>query len=450
MSRDPARRTTTALRDGAPPPSTGGAPLLSGHPERVALAIGAALAGALLLACRSQPLQSGAPELRGTWAVGRTLVGASAVEQIVAEVRDLGANAVFMQVRARGDSIVPSSIEPAAPPRLIQDFDALDVALESARGDIEVHAWVNACLVADPEQMPRDDRHVVYAHPEWLSVPETIARELWYLPPEDPKYLENLVRFARAHKDTVEGVYADPTLPEYRAHVVAVVADLVRRYPVDGIHLDYIRYARKDFGYSRAALDTFRLEVDRELSASDRADMAQRVKKDPTVYARRYPVRFAQFRRDAVTRLVEEVSEAARALRLQIVVSAAVIPDIARARDQHYQAWPQWLERGDLDAACPMIYARDRGTFSEQLRAVMGARRHGQIWVGIGAWQIAAEETVARIDEVRKAGAHGVILFSHAGLKDVPGAVAAIAGGPFQKRCATWKARRGPPQAVAP
>ena len=58
--------------------------------------------------------------------------------------------------------------------------------------------------------------------------------------------------------DEVEGLFTSPGLPEAAAHIVAVIDDLVARYPVDGVHLDYLRYPGPEFDYSLGVLREFR------------------------------------------------------------------------------------------------------------------------------------------------------------------------------------------------
>ncbi|HYC77746.1 MAG TPA: family 10 glycosylhydrolase, partial [Planctomycetota bacterium] len=353
----------------------------------------------------------GPAELRATWAVANTLRSESAVERTVREAEvSLQLNALFVQVRSRGDAWYAGGLEPRPAALAGTDFDPLDEAIDEGGDDVAVHAWINACLVADASDLPRDPRHVVLAHPEWLSVPEPLARDLWNLPPRDPAYVERLARYVTERRTQVEGLFADPAAPEYRAHVVRVVEDLCRRYEIAGVHLDYIRYPGPEWGCSRAALDQFRVEVDRELSLADRRDMAARAAKDPLSYARRYARRFDEFRRRAVSQFVAEIASAARAARPGIWITAATFPDLAAARDQKFQEWPVWLQRGDLDAACPMIYATRAELFTRQLRDAIAVRGRGQIWAGVGAWQLEASETARRVEEARAAGATGVVL----------------------------------------
>ena len=62
----------------------------------------------------------------------------------------------------------------------------------------------------------------------------------------------------RVSQQSLEGLYTSPIVPAAADHINAVVRDLVTRYAVDGIHLDYARYPSERFDYSRAAIREFR------------------------------------------------------------------------------------------------------------------------------------------------------------------------------------------------
>ena len=47
--------------------------------------------------------------------------------------------------------------------------------------------------------------------------------------------------------------------------------ELVRRYPLDGLHLDFIRYPSPDYDYSVAALEGFRRAAGRRGDLAGRA-----------------------------------------------------------------------------------------------------------------------------------------------------------------------------------
>ena len=375
----------------------------------------------------------GPAEPRADWVVFWSLKSDQQVWKIADEVRRRRANIVFLQVRSRGDANFPSSLEPTIP-ETARGFDAIDATLDAAEGDYEVHLWINCCLVASAEDPPTAASHVFNTHPEWLTVPKAEAAELRKYQTSNPTYRSTIARHAAAKKSVVEGVFIDPALPAARAHVAAIVADLCARYPIAGIHLDYVRYPDADWGFGKPTLDLFRAEVDADLSTAERKDMAARVAKDPFAYTTRYASRFANFRRQAVTKLVQGAADAARRARPGVIVSAAVFSDQAEAKDRKFQEWMSWLNRGTIDVACPMAYTQRNANFETQVRAAVGGKKRGEIWIGIGSWLLNAKEIARRVQLSRSLGADGIALFSHQGTTDIPGAVEALLAGPFKMR----------------
>ncbi|MFN0011255.1 MAG: glycoside hydrolase family 10 protein [Phycisphaerales bacterium] len=154
------------------------------------------------------------------------------VEQLRAEmvrILDVAAscnlNAVLLQVRPACDAIYPSPLEPwsefltgqsGRPPGAGQSGEAPAAAYDPladwiteahARG-IELHAWVN----------PFRARHMKATRPDAAS--------------HISKTRPELVRSYDGY------LWLDPGEPEARAHSLAVIEDLVRRYDIDGIHMD--------------------------------------------------------------------------------------------------------------------------------------------------------------------------------------------------------------------
>ena len=75
---------------------------------------------------------------------------------------------------------------------------------------------------------------------------------------------------ARSAARRVEGLYASPLQPDAAAYTERVVADLARRYDLDGVHLDYARYPNQQFDYSRFAIAEFRADMRPQLGADAR------------------------------------------------------------------------------------------------------------------------------------------------------------------------------------
>lgn len=130
--------------------------------------------------------------------------------------RALHLNAVILQVRPAGDALYASELEPWSPyltgqmGRAPEPFyDPLAFAVEEAhRRRLELHAWFNPFRV----------RHSTY----------TGAIAATHISRTRPELV-------RSYGDLL---WLDPGEPEARAHSLRVILDVVRRYDIDGIHLD--------------------------------------------------------------------------------------------------------------------------------------------------------------------------------------------------------------------
>ncbi|MDA0195630.1 MAG: family 10 glycosylhydrolase [Bacteroidetes bacterium] len=136
------------------------------------------------------------------------------------KLKDLGMNAVIVQIRPTADTFYPSEYEPwsefltgkqgLAPPSF---FDPLQFMInETHKRSMEFHAWFNPYRAVrnnlDPKLSPE---HVFFQHPDW---------------------------FVSHGKD----VYFDPGIPPARKFVEKVIADVVSRYDIDAVHFDDYYY----------------------------------------------------------------------------------------------------------------------------------------------------------------------------------------------------------------
>lgn len=364
------------------------------------------------------------PEVRGLWVLRTSLDSPASIDRMVRSAADAGLNTLFVQVRGRGDAYYASSLEPrgALLAKQPASFDPLASVIRAAQArGIAVHAWVNTGLVSDATTRPAPPSHVIRRHPEWLMVPKELAGFAAQTRPRDPGYTAALARWTRDNLATVEGLYVSPITAGARAHAVAIARDLARRYDLDGLHLDYVRYPHDGFDYSAAALAEFRASVAEDLPVPELAALDARARREPAIFTERYPQRWTAFRRDRVTALVAGMAAAARQARPDIVITAAVVPDPAAAMDVKLQDWPSWAARGLVDALCPMAYAEDRPAFTAQVDAVHRAAGDVPVWTGIGAYRLTAAETASRIHEARRAGSAGVVLFSYDSVAAGPG-----------------------------
>lgn len=357
-------------------------------------------------------------EVRGVWVVRTTLTSPEQIRRMVRETHEAGFNTLLVQVRGRADAYYRSLYEP--PPGSLGDagFDPLGLVIEEAhRRGMEVHAWVVAQLVWGVGPLPEDPDHLVNLHPDWLAVPRELAEELYGMSPFDTRYRERIHAWAVANRERVEGVFASPGHPEARHRLVNVVDDLLLRYPLDGIHLDYLRYPSPEFDYSRRALDDFREHARGHVPPGQAGGLDARVRAgDVTAWPRTHPQLWASYREAQVTETLRAVRRAVEAAPGDALLSVAVFADPVDALAARFQDWPEWLRGGLVDAVAPMAYTPDEARFADLMEAARRADDGAagrRVWAGVGIYQTDLEGAVRRVDLARSVGAGGFVLFSY-------------------------------------
>lgn len=358
-------------------------------------------------------------EVRALWVVRTSMTTPESVREMVQRAHEAGFTDLIVQVRGRGDAYYTSRWEPRAMTlgNADQSFDPLQLTIAQAHAvGMKVHAWLNAFLVADVNDLPVAKEHVIWKHPEWLAVPKQIGFDLYQGNPKAPNYFDRILALAESNAQEQEGLYLSPAHPAVKEQLYGVWIDLLERYDVDGMHFDYIRYPNPQFDYSRTSLERFRSELEKTLDSKERERLALLAEDDPLIYTNAYPDRYAQFQRDQVTDVVERIYTGVKARKPAVVVSAAVWANDADAYGNRFQDWKLWLRRGILDAVCPMAYTTNTDTFRQQIaKAVKAASAHAgaQVWSGIGAWQMPLTGTLAKVSAARELGTRGFVLFSY-------------------------------------
>ena len=362
-----------------------------------------------------------AEETRALWVLRTSLTTPESIATLVRSARDHGFNTLLLQVRGRGDAYYRGGAEPrpADLTRQPDSFDPLATAIQSAHAaGLRVHAWVNVNLVSSAVDLPTARAHVVYRHPSWLMVPRDIAQELAKIEPESPVYLGKIARWTRTQSAGVEGIYASPILPEAAQYTEAIVRDLTRRYGLDGVHFDYVRYPNDRFDYSRAAIREFRKSVRPRLSEATRRTLDAEEAVNLFAYPDGLQDEWRSFRVARMTALMARLGAAVKAERPTALVTVAAAPDVRDAYDRKMQDWRAWLADGLIDAICPMAYTTEPARFAEQIAAARDAAGARAVWAGIGAYRLTPKETIEHIQIARRLGTTGVILFSYDSIMD--------------------------------
>lgn len=309
----------------------------------------------------------------------------SDVREIVRNCARAGLDTVLFQVRGNGTVGYASSIEPWFEQFGFRSpgFDPLAVACDEARQQgIDLHAWVNAVPGWRGATAPSYEFQLYNTHPDWFVIDQYHERQ-------------------KLSADRY--VHLNVCLPEVRDHIARICEEITRKYPVDGIHLDYIRFddpatatggkSASDYPYDNRSLEYYR-EATGKIPDDDRAS-------------------WDQWRMDCVTELVRDVKRRVDRVRRRAVVSAAVYatPELARGV---LQDWPRWLEQGYVDAVFPMTYDDDDARFRARL-AAQKAVATGPVIVGLGVYKHdTTSQTLRQMREVRDAGFQGYALFAYA------------------------------------
>ncbi|PTX55026.1 uncharacterized lipoprotein YddW (UPF0748 family) [Melghirimyces profundicolus] len=326
------------------------------------------------------------------------------VDRLMEDVRRAGANAVIVQVRRRGDAYFNKALEPRTQdPGLQSGFDALAYLLEKAHNEsprIEVHAWLATLPIWNSATPPESPDHVFNRHG-----PTAEERDYWLM-----ESVDGADRFGADY-------VLDPGHPDALDYTVDQYVNVVKEYPVDGIHLDLVRYMGPEWGYNPVSLERYQ----KETGAVGRPDPQDEGWKE--------------WRREQVDHLMRKVYLKSIAIRPDIKVSAAVIawgkgPETMEEYrnsapvQRVMQDWNGWLQEGIIDLAVPMNYDREhvadqKAWYDQWIHWEKDHQYQRQIAAGPGIFLNSIEGSLAQIARAQAPSAEGnrlagVSLYSYA------------------------------------
>ncbi|MCL4511682.1 MAG: family 10 glycosylhydrolase [Bacteroidetes bacterium] len=238
---------------------------------------------------------------------------------ILDQLKSMGINAVFFQIRPECDALYQSSIEPwsywltgkqGQPP--IPFYDPLQFAIQEAhKRGMELHAWFNPYrALRDTSQVydVPDSTHVTVRHPDWI------------------------LKFGKLK-------ILNPGLPQVRDYITSVIMDVVRRYDIDGVHFDDYFYPYE--GITTQDTAAFRL------------------------YNRGF-TDIGDWRRDNVNLFVKEVHDSIQAVKPWVKFGISPfgiwksgVPSGTSGLDAYsvlYADAMTWLQRKTVDYLAPQLY----------------------------------------------------------------------------------------------
>lgn len=309
------------------------------------------------------------------------------IEKIAEACQLAGMNTILFQVRGAATASYKSALEPWSERYNWADpgFDPLATAIEAAHArGLELKAWVNVMPAWWGTTPPTDPRHVWQAHKDWL----------WYdqngkVQPFSDKFYVSL----------------NPCLPEVRRYLASVMRDLVARYDVDGLHLDYIRFpndlvpAGTDYPRDARTVKLFRGETGKTPD-QDRAA-------------------WDTWRTEQVTNLLREIRRQVRQEKPDLELSAAVGPEPERALAAHFQDVKTWSHENLVDLVYPMNYTRDPAIFQKRVELWRPIARDTSVVMGL---RIDSDDVELHRTQIAKAlqEFRGFAMFAYSSIFDSP------------------------------
>ncbi|MEA5568275.1 glycoside hydrolase family 10 protein [Anabaena sp. UHCC 0399] len=334
-------------------------------------------------------------EIRAVWLDRGTIVragGEQGLSKVFDRLAQSGINTVFFEAVNAGYPIYPSQVAPQQNP-LIRDWDPLAVGVKLAheRG-MELHAWVWTFAVGNQrhnELLNINSDYpgpVLAAHPDWANY----DNQGKIIPVGQTK------------------PFLDPANPEVRQYLLKLYEEIVTRYKVDGLQLDYIRYPFQDpaagrtYGYGQAARAQFQ-----KLTGVDPVNITP---SQPQLWQQ-----WTAFRTQQVDSFVTEVSQMMRQKRSHLILSVAVFPLPESERIQKLQQhWEVWARRGDIDLIIPMTYAQDTVRFQQLAQPWIASTQLGSTLLipGIRLLSLPTLGTFDQLQLVRDLPVGGYALFA--------------------------------------
>jgi uncharacterized lipoprotein YddW (UPF0748 family) len=285
-------------------------------------------------------LPSSHPPQRAMWVTRFDYQRPEDIDRIIINCKSAGIDTILFQVRGNGTAAYRSSYEPWSDQFGGTDpgFDPLAHAIEMAHADgMKLCAWVNVMPGwGYSKEAPKDPNQLYNKHADWFWYDQKGNRQ-----PLSEKFY----------------VSVNPCLPEVREYLVEVLRDIVGRYSIDGLHLDYLRFPNETpEGMTKAPGTDY--PRDKRTVALFTGDTGKTPDADKQAWD--------AWRTTQVTNLLRDIRLMVSTTRPHCELSAAVgaLPETALG---HFQDSRTWMNDHLIDTAYPMNYAADLKDFDARV-----------------------------------------------------------------------------------
>lgn len=286
-------------------------------------------------------------------------------------------NTIYLETFWNGYSIYPSGNKLMRHNPMFRDFDVLAAYIKEAHArGIELHAWIENFLVDVP---------VAEKKPEWMAVSR--KGDMFYLENGSTKYY-----------------FMNPALPEVRDFLSGMYKELVRKYSIDGLQFDYMRYPHSgdysnDFGY-----DAYTRQLFKDFSGTDPINL----KPDDMLWEQ-----WCEFRTNIISSYAYRLISEVKAVKPRLHISADVWPEYEDTIQDIYQDPKAWVAKDYLNTVIPMSYYLYEGPVADDITNTKAfAGGHSQVSSGIATFTgVNAKVLLRQVDAIRAANTNGIAIF---------------------------------------
>lgn len=346
---------------------------------------------------RALALTSASPRVEGRaiWLDRGSIVEAGnpqALRKLMLKLRHAGINIVYFETFNAGFPIYPSTLTRNNP--MVKDWDPLKIAVEEGHKlGMEVHAWVWTFAVGNRRHNP------LIGMPE--SYPGPVLAEGGMMSEALRNQAGGLSVDQRQHE-----YWLDPASEKTRAFLLSIYGEIVRKYDVDGLQLDYIRYpfqtSATRMGFDPVGRERFYQATGQSLDHLDD-------------YTAKLWIAWKTYQ---VSSFVQQVSQTLRQIKPNVKISAAVFPMKRESRIVSIQQdWETWIDNGWVDTLSPMSYTADPQRLQGMFDYMQSSpRKRSLIYPGIALHRLDGGELVQQLEALRQHGGLGATLFAGAHL----------------------------------
>ncbi|BBH19434.1 hypothetical protein Back11_07790 [Paenibacillus baekrokdamisoli] len=311
------------------------------------------------------------------------------IEQVRAHMDKIAAlhiNSIYLETWWDGFTIYPTTMKETELNPIYEGFDVLKAYIEEGKKrGIEIHAWVQNFYVGQGHTSPIYDDH-----PDWTM-------------------LSRSGRHYSMGSDRFRHYFFNPALPEVRKFVLSLYKELVQKYDLSGLHLDFARYPESgdftnDFSYDPYTRSLFE----------------KKYKVDPIDL---YPgdklwEEWTRFRIDIINSFVGKVAKEIVPLRPGMKLTAAVWPDYVGSPQNVLQEAKNWTDNNYMDNIFQMSYVPDAALLETDVNNSLALmKNHGFVTSSIAMnMNLPKSVIVDQVDTAYRLGASGAALFEYESL----------------------------------